>query len=912
MDTTRTSAKDGVRHWHAESASSIVDALSSDPARGLDAATVEERQREHGPNAMRESRGEPAIVRFLRQFHQPLIYILIVASLASAGLGELLDAALIFAVVLINAIVGYIQEAKAINAIGALSRSLTVRATVRRDGERLEVEARELVPGDIVILEAGDRVPADLRLIKSRDLRIDESALTGESEPSGKETDAVEGDIPIGDRLCMAYASTLVSAGNGDGIVVAIGDATEIGRISELVTSADRLETPLLKRLAWLSKWLLIVILFVATVMFVIGVLRGGSLTEMFMAAVGLAVAAIPEGLPAAVTVTLAIGVSRMAKRRAIIRSLPAVETLGSTTVICSDKTGTLTRNEMTVARIACGDMLYAIDGRGYEPEGAIERIGDDDERENADLESAPLRRCLLAGLLCNDSALRRDERGDWQAQGDPTEVALIVAAAKAHLDQRESNEKHPRLDAVAFSSERQFMATLHRADDATLVVVKGAVERILAMCTTRLRDDGGTSAIDPDEVLALQRAMAHGGLRVLAFAQREIDGDRSSLEEEDLTELTFVGLQGMLDPPRAAATDAVARCRNAGISVKMITGDHATTASAIAAQMGIGTHPSGGTSDGRSPEAVTGHDLSDITDDALPETAEATCVFARVSPEQKLRLVRALQSNGEIVAMTGDGVNDAPALRQADIGVAMGRGGTEAAREASDVVLTDDDFATIAAAVEEGRGIYDNIVKFVVWTIPTNGGQGLVIFAATLLGMTLPVTPPQILWVNMTTALLLGLTLAFERREDGIMDRPPRRPEAPLISGRHLLRGAIVSILMAGGALGLFTMLIRGGAEIEMARTAVCATIVFVQIGFLFNCRSLSRAHWTLGLISNPVLLVGVAAMITVQLAFTHLPAMNTLFSTAPLGVREWGLVLLFAVVAHTVIGIEKMIRRE
>jgi len=901
--------------------------LESDAEVGLASDEVRERQKTHGPNAMPETKGETALVRFLRQFHQPLIYILIVASVASLWLGEMLDAALIFGVVLINAIVGYVQEAKAVSAIGALSRSLKVRATVRRDGERVEIDAREIVPGDIIMLEAGDRVPADLRLLRVRDLRVDESALTGESEPSAKSAEALDppgddpGDAPdaeppLGDRIGMAYASTLVSAGNAEGIAVAIGEGTEIGRISELVSSAERLETPLTRRLARLSHWLVIIIIAVAALMYVVGTMRGGEPREVFMAAVGLAVAAIPEGLPAAVTITLAIGVARMARRNAIIRSLPAVETLGSTTVICSDKTGTLTRNEMTVTRIACGDSMYAIEGRGYEPTGDIARIGDDDESEPANMTDGPLHVCLLAGTLCNDSTLRRDERGDWEAYGDPTEVAMTVAAEKAGIGRGDARSRHPRLDEVPFSSERQFMATLHEAegDRARLIVVKGGVERVLAMCGHRLRDDGSTAPIDRDEVLATQSALAHGGLRVLALAQRETDDGRSELDEDDLDDLVFVGLQGMFDPPREAATEAVTRCRDAGISVKMITGDHATTAAAIAQQMGIGTHAArrdGDGSDGSAPPTLAGDELARIDDAGLPARATDTCVFARVSPEQKLRLVRALQSTGAVVAMTGDGVNDAPALRQADIGIAMGRGGTEAAREASDMVLTDDDFATIAAAVEEGRGTYDNIVKFVVWTLPTNGGQGLVILAATLLGMTLPVTPPQILWVNMTTALLLGLTLAFERKEDDIMERPPRPPQAALVGRRHLLRGTIVSVLMAAAGLALFTMLVGDGAEVEIARTAVCATIVFVQIGFLFNCRSLTRAHWTLGLFSNPILLGGVATMIAVQLAFTHVPAMNALFSTAPLGVREWLLVLLFALAVHTVIGVEKMIAR-
>ncbi len=751
-----------------------------------------------------------------------------------------IDAAVIFGVVLANVIVSYIQESKAERAIESLAQSLVTETTVIRAGQTQRVQATELVPGDIVVLRAGDKVPADMRLIESRDLQIAEAALTGESVPVEKAADGVlPAETVVSDQKNMAFATTLVTYGRGVGLVVAIGDGTEVGRISHLIATARGVQTPLTRKIAHFSHILMIAILALAALTFGVGFWHGLPLVDNLMAANALAVAAIPEGLPAAVTIILAISVTRMAHRRAIIRKLPAVEALGGTTVICSDKTGTLTQNQMTVQQVAVGDLVYAASGAGYEPTG--EFLLDDKS-----VEPPPgLLECLRAGLLCNDSRLVERE-GRWTVEGDPTEGALIAAAAKAGLRAEDEAKRLPRVDLVPFESEHQYMATLHDAGSGQprAMYFKGSVEATLARCAEALDPEDRAIPLDAEAIHRAADEMASQGLRVLAFARGHRPAGTARLAHEDVAEgLTLLGLQGMIDPPRPEAIDAVRACYSAGIRVKMITGDHALTAAAIGQQLGLN---SGG---GPKPEVLTGAEMAKLSDTELIDRVERTAIFARVSPEQKLRLVEALQARRQIVAMTGDGVNDAPALKQADIGVAMGITGTDVAKEAADMVLTDDNFASIEAAVEEGRGVYDNLTKFITWTLPTNVGEGLIVLAAVAVGGLLPILPVQILWVNMTTAVALGMMLAFEPKEADIMLRPPRSPEAPILSGALIARILMVGAMILVGGYGLFAWAQGAGFSLAEARTTAVNTVVMVELFYLFNCRSLTHSMVHVGL---------------------------------------------------------------
>jgi cation-transporting ATPase F len=862
-------------NWHELTTEQAARRLTVEAQRGLSTADVQQRQAEFGLNQMSSRRGTPAWVKFLQQFNQALIYILLAATVVSAVLGEWVDAAVIFGVVLINAIVGFIQESKAEKAIEALAKMVRTEAAVRRDGHKQRVPAAELVPGDVVLLQSGDLVPADLRLFEVRSLQVEEAALTGESVPVEKMVDALPADTGLGDRKNLAFAGTLVTCGQAEGFVCATGDRTEIGRIATMISEVIDISTPLTRKIAEFSRLLLYVILGLAALTFLVGVLRNESAAAMFMVAVALAVGAIPEGLPAAVTITLAIGVARMAKRNAIIRKMPAVETLGSTTVICSDKTGTLTENQMTVSRIWAGNSLLEVTGGGYEPTGEIQSAGQD----------VALEEILLAGLLCNDSQLVRKE-GRLQVEGDPTEAALIVAAQKGGLEPVASRERLPRVDVIPFESAHMYMATLHRAGDGNLVYVKGSVERVLERCTHSLDAAGQARALDAGQVHRMVDELTAQGLRVLAFACRRVPATHTKLTHDAVAGgLTFLGLQGMIDPPRAEAIRAVGQCRAAGITVKMITGDHAGTAVAIAQQLGL---RGGEGSDGQTL-AITGRELQEIPEDQLPATAERTAVFARVAPEQKLQLVRALQTRGHIVAMTGDGVNDAPALKQADIGVAMGITGTDAAKGAADMILTDDNFASIEAAVEEGRNVFDNLTKFITWTLPTNGGEGLIILAAVLFGTALPILPVQLLWINMTTALLLGLMLVFEPKEQGLMARPPRAPSQPILTPWLIRRIVMVSLLMVAGGFTLFEWEERRGTPLAEARTVVVNVIVMVELFYLLSCRSLTRPVFALGLFTNRWLMAGVGMMIAAQLLFTYAPLMNHLFHSAPISAASW-----------------------
>lgn len=888
------------KHWHFLPEREVLDLLEVEPDKGLDIFEVDERLEIYGPNMTTAKNEKGYLLRFLLQFRQPLILILISAATITLLFQEWIDAAVIYGVVLINAIVGFVQELKAGKAIEALSRTMTTEALVRRSGEQQRITAANIVPGDVVLLKTGDKVPADLRLLDSHNVQIDESALTGESLPVAKNPESLEHDTILADRSNMAYSSTLVTHGNGLGIAVSTGDNTEVGRISQLISAVEELETPLTRKIAYFSRILLYAILLLAIVTFGAGLIRGESAFEMFMATVALAVGAIPEGLPAAITITLAIGVNRMARRRAIIRKLPAVETLGSTTVICSDKTGTLTENQMTVRSILAGDKLFEVTGDGYAPEGQVLH-----KESPVDIsEFTALRECLLAGLLCNDSLLMKAE-GRWKIEGDPTEGALLVSAEKGDLSSDIMKNKLPRLDAIPFKSEHQYMATFHDMEPGhpRIVYMKGAAEAVLEKCANYLDSAGRAAELDISHSQRALEEMASNGLRVLAFARKELGRETHRLHHSDVESgLTYLGLQGMIDPPRQEAISAVRNCHTAGIRVKMITGDHALTASAIA-QM-IGLH--------NSDDVVSGKSLAGIPDSELITLVDETSVFARMAPEQKLRLVEALQANENVVAMTGDGVNDAPALKKADIGVAMGISGTEVAKEAADMVLTDDNFATIEAAVEEGRNVFDNLTKFIAWTLPTNLGEGLVIVLAILAGITLPILPLQILWINMTTAVLLGLTLAFEPKEPGIMTRLPRDPKAPILTRALLERMFLVGTMLLIGAFVFFEWELSIDASIEEARTAAVNLFVMVELFYLFNCRSLTKSIWRLGLFSNPWIYLGVTIMLVLQLLYTYLPAMNLIFQSVPISLTAWMRLLAFAITVFFVVDFEKWLRSK
>jgi magnesium-transporting ATPase (P-type) len=892
------------KHWHHLPPEEVADLLGANPDTGLDILEAKSRLDRIGQNVLAARPGISPLGRFLLQFHQPLVYILIAAGLVTAALGEWLDAWVICGVVLVNAVVGYVQEAKAVKALAALSATMKAEATLVRGGRTSRVDAAGLVPGDVVLLRSGDKVPADMRIVRARELRVDESALTGESAPVEKNPAAVAREAVLADRTGMAYAGTLVSYGQGTGLVTATGAATELGRIAGLVESAEELATPLTRKIARFSHILLVVILALSALTFAIGVMRGEGAAQMFMAAVALAVGAIPEGLPAALTIILAVGVSRMAARKAVIRKLPAVETLGGVTVVCSDKTGTLTENQMTVREIFAGGARAGVTGAGYSPAGDI-------VPETPGAENKALSRCLLAGILCNDATVAAD--GDRPAvTGDPTEAALVVSAAKGGHAAADAKARYPRLDALPFESEHQYMATLNRTGrerPSRTAFLKGSAERILEKCDTAMGPDGLPGPIDRQALARAAEAMAASGLRVLALAEKSMPEGQTGVGHGDVASgAVFLGFQGMIDPPRPEAVAAVAEFRRAGVRVKMITGDHAATAVAVGNMLGLGVEVC---RDNPACKALTGAQLAHITDEELIERVHETSVFARVSPEQKLRLVMALQARGEVAAMTGDGVNDAPALKQANIGVAMGITGTDAAKEAADMVLTDDNFATIAAAVEEGRAVFDNLIKFIVWTLPTNLGEGLVILAAFVFGTDLPILPVQILWINMTTAGCLGLMLAFEPKEPGIMDRPPRAPDRPILGSYLAGRIGLVGLLLLVAAFGLYEWELALGSPPETARTVAVNVFVMAEAVYLFNSRSFFRSPLAIGLFGNPYVIGGAALMTALQLLYTYAPVMNALFSSAPIGLAAWGKIMAAAGAIFCLVELEKKLRR-
>jgi cation-transporting P-type ATPase F len=882
----------------------VVLMLETDPGQGLAGDEVTRRQALFGANLLPRSRSGGIARKLARQFNNPLVYVLLAAAAVTMVLGEYLDSGVILAVVLVNTAVGFVQEVRAEAALDALHSLVRTRAVVIRSGHRLEVPSEDLVPGDLVLLEAGDKVPADLRLVRQSGLRADESALTGESEAVAKDRAVLPLATPVADRRNMVYSGTLVTAGTGAGVTVAIGGETELGEIHRLVGAVRPVATPLTRKLAHFSMMLTVAILGLAAVTFAAGVARGQPPAQMFTAAVALAVGAIPEGLPAAVTVTLAIGVRRMARRRAVVRRLPVVETLGSTTVICSDKTGTFTENQMTVRALWTPSASYIVTGSGYGPEGQILSSGEGVQTAEQD---GALYWALLAGGACNDAKVIR-EGHVWQAQGDPTEAAMLAASGKGGVDVAGFLAAYPRTSTLPFTSELQYMATLHSpgpTGGSSVVLVKGAAERVLELCEAQMDSDGEGRPVARQAVLDAAHRFAETGLRVLATATMQLPPGTAFEGANLQRQMTLTGLQAMFDPPREAAVASVRACHQAGVAVKMITGDHVGTAVTIAEAVGL-------TPDRDHRTALTGAELDGIPADQLPQAVEQATVFARVSPEQKLRLIGALQSRGHVAAMTGDGVNDAPALRQANVGIAMGLSGTEVAKEAADIVLTDDNFATIEAAVEEGRNVFDNLTKFIVWTLPTNMGEGLVILVAILVGTTLPILPTQILWINMTTAVALGLMLAFEPKEPGLMSRPPRAPDRPLLTWTLTFRILLVSTLLVAGTWWIFELELASGASVAEARSAAVNLFVAVELFYLFSCRSFTRSAWRIGFFSNRWLILGVLVQTAGQLAITYLPFMNDLFHTAPLSLESWSRIVGVALLASLVVAVDKRFRRH
>ncbi len=898
------------KNWHSKTPESTFEALDTS-APGLSTEEAKKRLEKYGANLLPEQRTRGLLQRFFYQFHNVLIYILIVASVVTAMLGHWVDASVIMGVVLINAVIGFVQEGKAENALKAIQKLLSPHAMVIRDNHQQKIKAEELVPGDIVLLQSGDKLAADLRLFQLKGLQIQESALTGESVAVEKTVNPVTLESVLGDRYCMAFSGTMVTHGQGKGVVVATGANSEIGRISTLVSEVKSETTPLLRQIAQFGHWLTIVIAVVAIAVFAFGVLlRDYSITEMFLAAVSLAVAAIPEGLPAIMTITLAIGVQRMAQRNAIIRKLPAVETLGAVSVICTDKTGTLTRNEMTVHNIITAENHFTVSGTGYDPHGVISLNIKNNSNHSTKVgavlseDNPVLTEALRAALLCNDTSLQQNN-GQLVVQGDPMEGALLVAGLKAGLDIEMQAKQYPRNDLIPFESEHRFMATLHHSHTGeSFIYLKGAPEQVLDICNTQRTDDGD-QLLDKNYWLEQIENMAKQGQRVLAIAIKPTSNNHQELEFSDVKDgLTMLGMFGFIDPPRKEATKAVNDCKNAGIRVKMITGDHAATARAIARQLKLNNID----------DVLTGQQLEAMSEEELRQQVLDVDIYARVSPEHKLRLVSTLKQHNLIVAMTGDGVNDAPALKRADVGTAMGINGTEAAREAAEMVLADDNFASIVHAVKEGRTVYDNLKKAILFILPSSGGEALIILVAVLFGFQqLPLTPVHILWVNMVTTVTLALVLAFEPPEQNIMQRPPRDAREPILTPYLVWRVVFVSFILMAGTMGLFLWEIKQGVSIEYARTVAVNTLVMFEIFYLFNSRYITASvfNWE-GLTGNRYVLIAIAILILFQLGFTYLTPMQTLFGTAAI---EWYLWLHIFLVASSVlflVELEKYIVRR
>ncbi|WP_273859892.1 cation-transporting P-type ATPase [Photobacterium sp. GSS17] len=884
--------------WHEMASEDAIDALNAN-RDGLSSDEAAKRLNTYGPNCLPAPPRQHPFLRFLRQFHNILIYVLLCSAAMTAVLGHIADTCVILAVVIVNAVIGYFQEGKAEEAMDAIRHMLALKASVRREGIRRSIDGEELVPGDIVLLEAGDKVSADLRLVQVNGLQIQEAILTGESVPVKKDTDAVAPSTPLGDRVCMAYSGTLVTSGMGWGVVVATGASTELGRISGMLSTVETLTTPLLRQMDVFARWLTALILLLAAVLLVFGyVVENFAFSDMFMAVVGLSVAAIPEGLPAVLTITLAVGVQAMARRNAIVRRLPAIETIGAVSVICTDKTGTLTCNEMMAVSVVTESHVFSLDGVGYEPEGEI-RLN---EVAVSASEHAILDEIGRVAALCNDATLHCSD-GAWAVLGDPMEGALLALSGKLGLDLTDELSGWMRTDVIPFDAKHRFMATLiHDHENHAFIAVKGAPEQIFVMCTRQRTVAGDSETFDPGYWHEKAEDIASQGQRVLAFAVKPVPPEHTVLEFTDVEQdLVFIGMVGLIDPPRPEAIAAIAECQTAGIRVKMITGDHKGTAAAIAKQLRL-----------QNPDKVlTGADLAGMDDSSLAAAVTETDIFARTSPEDKLRLVMALQSHGLTIAMTGDGVNDAPALKRADAGIAMGRKGSEAAKEAAELVLADDNFASIVAAVREGRTVYDNIKKVISWTLPTNAGEALTIVVALLFGMTLPITPIQILWVNLITAITLGIALAFEPTEKNTMQRPPRPRYEPILNGELAWRIIFVSLLLLGGVFGMYAYAVEQAYSVELARTIALNTLVVMEIFHLFFIRNIygTSLKWEL-IVGTKVVWATIVCVTAAQFSMTYLPPLQALFATEAVPFWDGVIIVVVGVVFFAIIEIEKRLR--
>lgn len=896
--------------WHAIDYKEVLENFESS-LQGLELEEVETRRQKYGANELKRKNKDGILKVLWRQINNPLIWVLIGSSTLATALGKITDGMVVLAVVVVNSIIGFIQEYKAGKAIEALSNMVPENATVIRNGNIITIPVSEIVPGDIVQVAAGDRIPADMRIIQQKNLQVEEAALTGESVPSQKTTEAVTPDAVIGDRKCMVYSGTLVVSGTATAVVVKTGMDTELGKISDMLNETVDLDTPLTKKLGVIGKYLTIGIVAITAIIMFIGTYRAlgqgvllfDAFKESLIFAIALAVGAIPEGLPAVVTIALAIGVQRMAKRNAIIRKLPAVETLGSTTVICSDKTGTLTRNEMTVSELWNYNYSIQVTGVGYHKAGVF-------KQNNAELAALPEDMLLLLkkAVLCSDANVLYTAN-EYSISGDPTEVALVVAAAKAGISIDGLRQEIPRKDVVPFDSEKQYMATLN--DN---IILKGAPEVVLKRCSTHV---GGVN-LDTQKIISQIELLGSKGMRVLAIAQKtQSKSDEISVDDIE-NGFEFIGLIGMIDPPRTEAIEAIKACHNAGITVKMITGDHHATARAIGMELNLSAN---GT-------VVTGVDLSKMSDAELDKTIQSTNIFARVAPEHKLHLVKALQKANDVVAMTGDGVNDAPSLKQSNVGVAMGITGTSVSKESADIVLADDNFSSIAAAVEEGRRVYDNLLKSLAFLLPTNLGLAFILIYGIIFfpfnpitkELLLPMLPVQLLWINLVAAIALALPLAFEVKEPNVMNRPPRKPDEALFNGFVTFRVFFVSILMTVGTIVLFSWEYSYSLSTGMAQTDALARsqsiavtfIIFFQIFYLINCRSLKESVLKIGLFSNGFIFLGIGSIMLLQAMFLYTPFMQKVFGTASLDGKGLFISFVAGSLIFVVISIEKWILRE
>ncbi|MFE3869544.1 cation-translocating P-type ATPase [Flavobacterium sp. LS2P90] len=896
------------KEWHSVSYNHVLENLNTS-SKGLNSTEAGKLLKMVGPNILHRQNRESAFKILLRQFLNPLIYVLLAAAILAITMGKITDGIVVFSVIIINAIIGFVQEYQAGKTIQGLLQLIPENATVIRDGKQKNIRAAELVPGDYVLLQAGDKVSADMRLTFVKNMQCNESILTGESLPVEKNTDIIDADAGVADRKNMVFSGTLITSGTAEGVVVLTGINTEIGKISALLQTTTSVKSPLTKSLEKIARGITYAIILVGILVFLIGIFRNYTFIDAIFFAITLAVAAIPEGLPAVITIASAIGIIRMAKRQAIIRHLYAVETLGSTTVICSDKTGTLTLNEMTVQVLWNGKQKFNVTGVGINTDGEI--LKNDSGEEGNEEEIGEL---IRAAALCNDATLHKKE-GHWKSVGDPTEVALIAVAGKFGINEDELRNKWPRLDELPFDSAKKIMATLHQSpSEEKIIYLKGAPESVIPLL---LNSEKSLMSFDTEQVRMEALQLAGTGMRVLAFACRKVDSKHSALiMEEDLCEFTFLGIQAMSDPPRLEVKEAIDSCHNAGITVKMITGDHPATAAAIGRELGFMN----------AERVITGKELQNLNTQELQEIVKNTNIFARVSPEDKLNLVKALQANGEVVAMTGDGVNDAPALKRADIGVAMGITGTAVAKEAADMILADDNFESIKAAVEEGRRVFDNLLKSIVFLLPTSIGLGLVIFIAVLFFpseggiLLIPMQPVQVLWINLITAVALSLPLALEAMEPDVMNRPPRKPNKPLLSSLIIFRMILVSLVMAGGTIGLFlweynielSMGMAHSQAISEAQTMAVTAMVLFQVFYLIDCRSLNFSVNKIGLFSNPFIYIGIATVLFVQAAFVYFPFMNRWFHSSPLKAEAWGVSAMVAFSILIIISLEKWIRRK